>query len=78
MWDEQFEVLLRKQLSFLPPDEKIQGDMELRDYGLDSLGTIELLSGLETAYDVRFRDEALTLETFRTPDVLWKTVQSLR
>ncbi|MCX5138799.1 MULTISPECIES: acyl carrier protein [unclassified Streptomyces] len=78
MWDEQFDILLRKQLSFLPPDEPITEDMRLRDYGLDSLGMIELLAGLEAAYDVRFRDEALSLEIFETPDVLWDALQRLR
>ncbi|MER6121013.1 acyl carrier protein [Streptomyces sp. A0642] len=78
MWDEQFDILLRKQLSFLPPDEAITGDMRLRDFGLDSLGMIELLAGLESAYDVHFRDEALSLEIFETPDVLWNALQRLR
>ncbi|MEU9206306.1 acyl carrier protein [Streptomyces sp. NPDC048332] len=78
MWDEQFDILLRKQLSFLPPDEPITEDMRLREYGLDSLGMIELLAGLEAAYDVRFRDEALSLEIFETPDVLWNSLQRLR
>ncbi|WEH34965.1 acyl carrier protein [Streptomyces sp. AM 4-1-1] len=77
MWDEQFEALLRKQLSFLPPDEPIEGTMRLRDYGLDSLGMIELLAGLESTYDVQFRDEALTLDTFESPERLWRTLQSL-
>ncbi|MBO0916697.1 phosphopantetheine-binding protein [Streptomyces laculatispora] len=78
MWDEQFDILLRKQLSFLPPDEQIAGDMKLRDFGLDSLGMIELLAGLESTYDVHFRDEALSLEIFETPDVLWNSLQRLR
>lgn len=78
MWDEQFETLLRKQLSFLPPDEPITGDTQLRDYGLDSLGMVELLAGLEAAYDVHFRDEALSLEIFETPQLLWDALQGLR
>ncbi|MEZ7007438.1 acyl carrier protein [Streptomyces sp. AD55] len=78
MWDEQFDILLRKQLSFLPPGEPITGDMRLRDFGLDSLGMIELLAGLESAYAVHFRDEALSLEIFETPDVLWNSLQRLR
>ncbi|MEU8630456.1 acyl carrier protein [Streptomyces sp. NPDC048669] len=78
MWDEQFDILLRKQLSFLPPDEPITEDMKLRDFGLDSLGMIELLAGLESAYEVHFRDEALSLEIFETPAVLWNSLQRLR
>ncbi|MFB7664796.1 phosphopantetheine-binding protein [Kitasatospora sp. NPDC056138] len=77
MWDETFEETLRKFLPFLPPGERLEDDTRLRELGLDSLGTIELLGTLENAYDVRFLDDALTLETFETPGVLWKTVQSL-
>ncbi|KJK55203.1 phosphopantetheine-binding protein [Saccharothrix sp. ST-888] len=77
MWDETFEATLRKFLPFLPPGERLESDTQLRELGLDSLGTIELLGTLENAYDVRFLDDALTLETFETPGVLWKTVQSL-
>ncbi|MFD0026595.1 acyl carrier protein [Streptomyces sp. NPDC058382] len=78
MWDEQFDILLRKQLSFLSPDEPITGDMKLREFGLDSLGMIELLAGLESAYEVRFRDESLSLEIFETPHTLWDSLQRLR
>lgn len=78
MWDEQFDILLRKQLSFLPPDEPITGDMKLRDFGLDSLGMIELLAGLESTYEVKFRDETLSLEIFETPAILWDSLQRLR
>ena len=78
MWDEQFEELLRRYLPFLAPEDPIEGDTRLRDFGLDSLGMVELLAQLEAAYDVRFVDDALTLETFETPDVLWKTLQSFK
>ncbi|TDQ04393.1 acyl carrier protein [Labedaea rhizosphaerae] len=78
MWDEQFEELLRRYLPFLSPEDPIEGDTRLRDFGLDSLGMVELLAQLEAAYDVRFVDDALTLETFETPDVLWKTLQSFK
>ncbi|WP_394296736.1 acyl carrier protein [Nocardiopsis gilva] len=41
------------------------------------MGTVELLAQLEAAYDVRFVDEALTMETFASPGVLWKTLQEM-
>ncbi|MFC4565989.1 acyl carrier protein [Nocardiopsis mangrovi] len=77
MWDEQFESILREHLPFLPADEEIRKDMSLMDAGLDSMGIVELLSKLEAAYDVRFQDEALALETFENAGTLWNTVSGL-
>nr|5CZD_B Chain B, Acyl-carrier-protein [Streptomyces halstedii]7F2R_B Chain B, Acyl-carrier-protein [Streptomyces halstedii]7F2R_D Chain D, Acyl-carrier-protein [Streptomyces halstedii] len=77
MWDAQFENLLRRYLPFLSADQPLEQDINLRDIGLDSLGTVELLSELENTYDVHFQDEALTKETFETPGVLWKTLSQM-
>ncbi|WP_424217627.1 phosphopantetheine-binding protein (plasmid) [Streptomyces sp. BI20] len=77
MWDAQFEETLRTMLPFLPPGEALDPDRELKDLGLDSLGTVQLLAVLEDAYQVRFRDSDLTMETFRTPRVLWDTLESM-
>jgi acyl carrier protein len=77
MWDQQFEDLLRQFLPFLGADEVLEADSTLRDLGLDSLGTVELLGSLEDRYDVRFLDEALNAETFATPASLWDILSSL-
>ncbi|MEU5090882.1 phosphopantetheine-binding protein [Streptomyces sp. NPDC021356] len=77
-WDQKFEELLREYLPFLDGDEPLAPDTDLRDCGLDSLGAVELLGSLESAYDVRFVDEALSLDTFATPEVLWETVRKLQ
>ncbi|WP_326699328.1 phosphopantetheine-binding protein [Streptomyces sp. NBC_01754] len=77
MWDENFEELLRRHLPFLGPEEALGADAHLKDLGLDSLGTVELLAALEGAYDVRFLDDALSAETFATPALLWKTLGRL-
>ncbi|MFE7135740.1 acyl carrier protein [Streptomyces sp. NPDC057638] len=77
MWDEKFEAVVRRHLPFLGADEELDATTALRDLGLDSLGTVELLSDLERAYEVRFVDEALTLETFATPERLWRTLDGL-
>jgi acyl carrier protein len=74
MWDKRFEDLLRKFLPYLPQDEALDADAPLRDFGLDSLATVELLSTLEGAFGTRFEDEALSLETFQTPAILWKAL----
>jgi acyl carrier protein len=77
MWDVQFESLVRSFLPFLPADEALTAGTSLRDNGLDSMGAVELLSALENQYDVRFRDEALSLETFTTPGRLWDELSKL-
>jgi diaminopimelate decarboxylase len=43
MWDERFEVLVRKYLFFLAADEELRPGLDLREFGLDSLGVVDLL-----------------------------------
>ncbi|WP_435053316.1 phosphopantetheine-binding protein [Kitasatospora phosalacinea] len=69
---------MRRFLPYLPADEELVADAPLRDFGLDSLATVDLLSVLEDAYEVRFQDEALSLATFETPETLWKTLSRIR
>jgi acyl carrier protein len=78
MWDTQFEEQLRRFLPYLAADEQLDDDTELRDFGLDSLATVELLALLENTYQVRFTDDALSLDTFQTPAVLWRTLAATR
>lgn len=76
-WDGRFETAVRRHLPFLGVDERLGADVSLRDLGLDSMGVVELLADLENGYAVRFRDEALTMETFATPGVLWRVLSSM-
>lgn len=76
-WDPRFEELLREFLPLMTADETLDQDTDLRDAGLDSIGTIELLGRIEDEYQVRFVGEALTMATFATPEVLWATVIDL-
>jgi acyl carrier protein len=78
MWDSQFEQLIRSYLPFLPENEPLEENTSLREYGLDSLGTVELLSVLESEYNLRFPEEALTLETFATPATAWRALTATR
>ncbi|MEY9893887.1 acyl carrier protein [Catenulispora sp. MAP12-49] len=78
MWDSQFEQLIRSYLPFLPEREPLEENTSLRKYGLDSLGTVELLSVLESEYQMRFPEESLTMETFATPAVLWLALAAVR
>ena len=73
---EEFEETVRQFLPYLPDDEPLRPDALLRDYGLDSLATVELLGALENRFQVRFREEALSLDSFRTPAVLWETLSA--
>lgn len=77
MWDEQFETLLRSHLPFLEASEELVGDLSLREFGLDSLGVVDLLVSLEEAYDVRLRDDDLRMDTFAAPSVLWAALSRL-
>ncbi|MFI7406894.1 acyl carrier protein [Streptomyces sp. NPDC049541] len=77
-WDKNFEELLRGYLPFLDASEPLEADTDLRISGLDSLGAVELLGSLEGAYGIHFVNEALSLDTFATPAVLWETVTRLQ
>ncbi|MFJ6199896.1 phosphopantetheine-binding protein [Micromonospora sp. NPDC092111] len=77
MWDQRFETILRQHLPFLGPDEPLLGGTSLRDSGLDSLAMVELLATLESEYNVRFVDEAMSMETFATAETLWRTMTGL-
>jgi acyl carrier protein len=78
MWDSTFDETLRSYLPFLPAEEALTTETPLREYGLDSLATVELLSVLEQSYNVRFEDDALNLETFENPGRLWTTLAALQ
>ncbi len=78
MWDEQFEVLLRQHLFFLPAEQELVPELDLREFGLDSLGVVDLLVALESAYDFRLTDDYMSMDTFATPGTLWDTISSVR
>jgi acyl carrier protein len=78
MWDERFEVLVRKHLFFLAADEELRPGLDLREFGLDSLGVVDLLVSLESAYGVRLTDDFLSMDTFATPAVLWGALSRIQ
>ncbi|CAM5422536.1 MULTISPECIES: acyl carrier protein [Streptomyces] len=78
MWDTRFEELLRGHLPYLGATEPLDADLSLRDVGLDSMAMVELLSSIESSYDVRFADEAMSMRNFETPARLWATLESVR
>jgi acyl carrier protein len=72
-WDERFEGVLRAVL----PHADLAPDTCLRDVGLDSLATVDLLLRLEDTYGVSIPDEALTAEAFTSPARLWAMLDEL-
>jgi acyl carrier protein len=78
MWDEKFEGLVREYLPFLAADDKLGPGLALREFGLDSLGVVDLLVAVESAYGVRLTDDVLSMETFTTPAALWGVLSGLR
>jgi acyl carrier protein len=78
MWNEKFEALVRRYLPFLEDHEEFAADLDLRGVGLDSLGVVDLLVSLESAYDTRLTDDLLSMETFSTPAALWGALSQPR
>jgi nodulation protein F len=77
MWDNHFEGILRSYLPFLPAETELAADADLRDLGLDSLGTVELIASLERGYGIRFTDDRLRLELFTTAASVWQNTNAL-
>ena len=78
--DEMESRLISIIRSHLPARTADTGTIEitddLRGLGLDSIASVELLIELESAFDVRFPDDLLTLTTVSTPahllDAIWR------
>lgn len=71
--DERFSELLT---SFLPllGDRPLSEDARLRDLGLNSMQSIDLLFGIEDVFEISLPDEDLNDTTFETAGSLWKAV----
>jgi acyl carrier protein len=77
-WPPEFEAVLREHLPGLAADAQLACHLRLADYGLNSLGVVSLLVGLEDEFGVLFPDELLAAATFETPGALWKVLQEVR
>lgn len=76
-WQPTFETLVRANAPLLPASKILDADIPLRDLGIDSMGTVQLLVEVETEFGVAFPDELLTPETFETPASLWRALESI-
>jgi acyl carrier protein len=70
----QFVDLLMPFLKFAGGNE-ITEDSRLRDLGLDSMQSIELLFAIEDTFGISLPDEDLTDTTFATAGSLWRAMQ---
>jgi acyl carrier protein len=75
--ETRFTDLLTPYLPFLG-DRSLDHDSRLRDLGLDSMKSIELLFAIEDAYGFSLPDEDLNDTTFATAGSLWDAVDAVR
>jgi acyl carrier protein len=71
--DRRFVDMLTGFLKFLG-DKQITEESKLRDLGLDSMQSIELLFAIEDTFGVSLPDESLTESTFASAGSLWQAV----
>jgi len=75
--DQTFIDVLRAHLP-RAEDGPLEPETRLRDLGLDSMRSIELLFAVEDAYAIVMPDERLTDDTFATAGGLWTAVSETR
>ncbi len=56
---------------------RINGDSELKEYGLDSVSFVQLIVTLESYYNVEFPDEKLSIEVAGTINKLTTIVDEI-
>ncbi|GGP78728.1 acyl carrier protein [Saccharothrix coeruleofusca] len=69
-----FDSILLRHLRFAPDGQPLEPDASLRELGLDSMRSVELLFDLEDHYQVTLDEEALNAATFATPRSLYDAV----
>lgn len=72
----QFERCLRRHLRLLRADS-IDYAADLAQLGLDSMTAVALLVDMEKVFAIRFPDEMIAEDTFRTAGSLIKAVRLL-
>jgi acyl carrier protein len=73
--DSRFTELLAPYLPVLG-DRPLTEDSHLRDLGLDSMRSIDLLFDIEDVFAVTLSDEDLNDTTFETAGSLWRTISA--
>jgi acyl carrier protein len=75
--DQKFVDLLTPFLKFLD-GRPVTAESRLRELGLDSMKSIDLLFAIEDTFDVSLPDEDLNDTTFATAGSLWQAVDAAR
>lgn len=75
---DRLTTLVRPHLRFLEHGRAIELDEPLADAGLDSMGAIELLAGIEDRFGISIPDDLLNEETFATLRSLSALVQAVQ
>ncbi|MZE80322.1 acyl carrier protein [Streptomyces xinghaiensis] len=73
--DPRFTELLTPFLKLLG-NREITPETGLRDFGLDSMQSIELLFAIEDAFGVSLPDDDLNDTTFATAGSLWNVIRT--
>ncbi|WP_405805516.1 acyl carrier protein [Streptomyces sp. NBC_00210] len=73
--DARFTELLTPFLKYLRGQELTE-DSVLRELGLDSMQSIELLFAIEDTFGIALADEDLNDATFATAGTLWKAIEA--
>jgi acyl carrier protein len=72
-WPQEFDDLLARSLN-LDPAVELAEDAPLAAAGLDSMGMVGLMLGLEEALGFELPEEDMTVETFYSAATLWSAV----
>ncbi|MFE7778860.1 phosphopantetheine-binding protein [Streptomyces sp. NPDC057445] len=73
--DPRFTELLTPFLKYLRGQELTENSV-LRELGLDSMQSIELLFAIEDTFGISLPDEDLNDATFATAGTLWKAIEA--
>lgn len=65
------------QSNIIPQDTVLKNDTLLNEYGLDSVGIVELIILIEEKYDFEFSSNDLNLKDFETVNSISLLVQKL-
>lgn len=78
MIDERLVELVKKYLKFSGENSVLGKDDNLKDLGLDSISSIQLLIEIEDTYDITISDDHLTDDTFSSLATLWNVIEEIR
>lgn len=76
-WDSEFEAILRAHLPALGRAQPLLPEHSLRDLGLDSVGTLEILLALEDLYGFEIHEQGVG-DAFASTGRLWSAVRGWR